>query len=136
MATITVDDGAGTDIPFVETLAAKAGSREFIVAADAIGVGKKIIWSIVNRTKPGVGVERRRLYIAQNVADTITGVIHTGSLTCEWVLPPTDDFTLSTQKTLISIAIAIMARNSAGAVDYANVQALMAGVLPEGDLAA
>lgn len=94
------------------------------------------MFSNTYRAKPDIGVDRRRIHISKLVTDTASGVIHKVSLTSELVLPPTAQLSLAMVQDLVSAMIAVLGRNSSGAVDYGNVQAIMTGVVPVGDLAA
>lgn len=133
---ITVDKSDGTDVTYYEVTPMKPGTREFRVTSDTNATMRRFVHESTYRKSPSSGVDRRRFYFSRNIEDVETGVIHTCSLVVELVLPPTEDAVSSVYSDLISAAIAILARNSAGVVDYANVAAIMSGFLPTGDLAA
>lgn len=133
--TITVDETGGTDVVFTEVSSGVVGRREFRVASDTPATVRKITHECVFRSNPAKGMDRRRFYVSKNVADSVTGVVHTASITCEFALPPTDSMTSAMVANMVAVLVALLAKNSSGTVDYANVAAIMQGYLPTGDLA-
>jgi len=132
---ITADEAGGTDVTYYEVTPSTQGTREFRTT-DVSSDMRRIVHSAVYRKSPSTGVDRRRFYISKNVTDSGTGVIHTASISCELVLPPTGSLTLTHVKDLVSALVAVLARNSSGVVDYGNVASIIAGLCPTGDLAA
>jgi hypothetical protein len=133
--TIISDLADGTDVTLTEILA-PSGSREFRVLTDLSSSLRGVVFQNTFRLKANVGVDRRRIHVYRQQEDSITGMIHKGSVTCEFVIPPTNDISTAGWKDLIAILIAILSKGSTGVVDYVNVATIVPGGVPTGDFAA